>query len=612
MFKYYFKSKSKKYLLATLLITVLCPLIAFSYSSFIFSSDNYRTSEMYIGSLMYSMKINNNAATKITAVPGKSEHTIEITSLNSVPSFYKLIYKTNQNILVEYNNETIDEPKGEITNKREILIRITNSSSSNIEVEFDVAAGYITNTIEKVTIPSGYTEVTGVYVTNDISIIAIYVDGVLTNSLDSEQNYELDNYTCTNNETVSWDNDSKALTVTPLTESTECTVYFKVKNNPTLYEKILADNNEKSDANINFAYTSEGNSTDEEWNDLVDTTQITNGLYYTANGLYTEDYNNDGTGDRVYYFRGNVINNNVIYGKYAKDFIVYRGYHSSGESYFDYVTQSECTQDDFYNNGCQAVKVYEKDDEMCWRIIRTNEDDSVRLKYNGVYKNGTCPVTGTNVGLLNLYYPFNESSENENYNEYVWDDGTGESYLKTVIDEWYSTSGLASYSNNIANVPYCNDKSNPSSSDDNTYYGATHRLFDISNWIVKANARPTFKCERSADKFTVSGDNWGGNGKLTYPIATMTADEASFAGAVYGQMNETLYLNMDGTEFWTMSPYYMFNFMGTVSTGAFSVSDRIGTMDVNNENFIIPVISLKATSTVSDGTGNYTTPYRIE
>ena len=189
MFKYYFKSKSKKYLLATLLITVLCPLIAFSYSSFIFSSDNYRTSEMYIGSLMYSMKINNNAATKITAVPGKSEHTIEITSLNSVPSFYKLIYKTNQNILVEYNNETIDEPKGEITNKREILIRITNSSSSNIEVEFDVTAGYITNTIENVTIPNGYTEVTGVYVINDISIIAIYVDGVLTNSLDSEQNY---------------------------------------------------------------------------------------------------------------------------------------------------------------------------------------------------------------------------------------------------------------------------------------------------------------------------------------------------------------------------------------------------------------------------------------
>ena len=68
-----------------------------------------------------------------------------MTSLNKF-----IIYKTNQNILVEYNNETIDEPKGDITNKREILIRITNSSSSNIEVEFDVAAGYITNTIENV------------------------------------------------------------------------------------------------------------------------------------------------------------------------------------------------------------------------------------------------------------------------------------------------------------------------------------------------------------------------------------------------------------------------------------------------------------------------------
>ena len=85
---------------------------------------------------------------------------------------------------------------------------------------------------------------------------------------------------------------------------------------------------------------------DDKGNLISDESHITNGLYYTSNLSLTEDLNNDGIGERVYYYRGAVENNNVRFGGY------------------------------------------------CWRIVRTNEDGTVRMRYNGEYKNGICPETG--------------------------------------------------------------------------------------------------------------------------------------------------------------------------------------------------------------------------
>ena len=547
--KYYFKSKSKKYLLAAILLLSLCPLLGLTYSSFIFSSDNYRASEMYIGSLMYGIKINDESVSKITVEPGETEVNIEITSLNAVSSFYKLIYKTNENILVEYNEDN-DLPSGNISNKRNITIKITNSSSSNIEVEFDIASGYITNTIENVIIPQGYTEVTGTYLVNDINIVALYVDGAKVDSLDTNKNYELDSYTCTNDEVVIWNNDTKAITIKPITETTGCTLYFKVKL-PTLYEKILADNNNgMSDENIDFAQISSDTNG--------------NGLYYTSNLDLTEDYDGDGTGDRVYYYRGAVENNNVRFGGY------------------------------------------------CWRIVRTNEDGSVRLRYNGTYENGTCPVTGTDVKINDTKYLFSFDNNNEKYNEYIWEDGTGESLAKTTIDEWYTSSGLEDYEDKIANVPYCADKSNPTNdSNGYTHYGAENRLVDITTISAKSDAQPTYKCADIEDKHTVAGDTWGGNGKLSKPIALLTADEVAFAGGAFYTSNSSYYL-YTGADYWTLSPRLFLS-------DAYAVSFRVDSTGslfsyhVRINYGLLPAVSLKAETIVNaQGDGTYTNPYVVE
>ena len=322
--------------------------------------------------------------------------------------------------------------------------------------------------------------------------------------------------------------------------------------------KIITAQTPSSDENIDFAQISSDTNG--------------NGLYYTSNLDLTEDYDGDGTGDRVYYYRGAVENNNVRFGGF------------------------------------------------CWRIVRTNEDGSVRLRYNGIYENGTCPTTGTIVSINSQDYAFNGSYNNEKYNEYIWEDGTGESLAKTTIDAWYTSSGLVNYANQIANVPYCADKSNPTvpttgNYTSYTFYGAVNRLVDITTLSAKSDAQPTYKCADIEDKHTVAGDAWGGNGKLSKPIGLLTADEVTFAGGRRYQSdgsstNRTYYL-YTSANYWIISP-----FLCTGSAArSFTVlsSGSLGYYLVSSPYSLLPAVSLKAETMVNaQGDGTYTNPYVVE
>lgn len=73
-----------------------------------------------------------------------------------------------------------------------------------------------------------------------------------------------------------------------------CTLYTAVEN--SFYQRIIDDNNPKSDSSIDFSYPSSSTNG--------------RGLYYTSNNNYGED------GERIYYFRGSVNNNWVSLGGY--------------------------------------------------------------------------------------------------------------------------------------------------------------------------------------------------------------------------------------------------------------------------------------------------------
>ncbi|MBQ4262711.1 MAG: hypothetical protein IJB83_00510 [Bacilli bacterium] len=332
-----------------------------------------------------------------------------------------------------------------------------------------------------------------------------------------------------------------------------------IKGNSTLYNKIITDNRGgMSDENIDFAQISSDTNG--------------NGLYYTSNLSLTEDLDGDGIGERVYYYRGAVTNNNVRFGGY------------------------------------------------CWRIIRTNEDGSVRLRYNGIYENGTCPVTGTEVKINNTDYYFYEDYDDQKYNEYIWEDRTGESLAKTLVDAWYTSSGLENYEDQIANVPYCADKSNPTTPTTGSYtaytfYGAANRLMDITTLSAKSDAQPTYKCTDVEDKHTVSGDAWGGNGKLSKPIGLLTADEVAFAGGIFwkddgSSTNKTYYLYTSGT-YWTMSP---FCWTGSDADSIFVASaGHLSAHSVSiSSRGLLPAVSLKAETMINaQGDGTYTNPYVV-
>lgn len=221
----------KKNILVIILIILFCPILAISYSSLVVNTNRYRASEMLIGNLLYSIKIDGASTNTITVSPGETESLVEVTSLNAVSSMYKLIYSTNSSISVEYALDENTPSYGLITTKSTSSLLITNTSSSNITISFNIAGGFVTDDISNIIINSGYTEINNNYYKYDFEMIELFIDGSSVNSLDYTASYNLLSTTnCNNSETVAWDNTTKIISIYPLSNQTKCTLYFETVN----------------------------------------------------------------------------------------------------------------------------------------------------------------------------------------------------------------------------------------------------------------------------------------------------------------------------------------------------------------------------------------------
>ena len=271
-----------------------------------------------------------------------------------------------------------------------------------------------------------------------------------------------------------------------------------------------------------------------------------------TNTLYTGTEN----GTTVYYFAGNATDNWVKFGKNASN------------------------------------------QDLYWRIIRTNSDGSVRLLYHGT------STTAENA-YISSSTAFNSSYNDSKYVGYMYDSNGTNSTIKNTIDTWYKNN-LTNYTKYLSTTAiYCNDRTG-----DGTYFGAYTRLI--------TNKTPTYDCTDTNDKFTV--DTSTGNGKLTYPIALMTADEVSFAGGLYGTNAPTWYYynsanvsSTGDTWWWLLSPR---NWNGS-DAYVFSVfgSSYPGNLNDGNVSFSLgvrPAISLKSCIKYSTGDGSASAPYTIE
>lgn len=366
-------------------------------------------------------------------------------------------------------------------------------------------------------------------------------------------------------------------TVTASNVTSDRTCKITLKNN-TLYNKILADHKEVK--------------TRSSFDSILGDANATTGVIYKTSGEgQTED------GSIVYYFAGNVSDNWV---KFAG----------------------------FY-----------------WRIIRTNEDGSVRLLYAGTSPNTTQGYIGGKT------YPYNGTYNDTMYVGYMYGStgslsnnrsNTTSSPIKTTIDNWYRDNINSSYNGYVSQTAiYCNDRSGDGYQTTGSVYYASYNRLQHNNTTGR---KPTYKCGYNAGGgYTNTKDTWvtkaegmysdasnadkfskntskGGNGKLTYPVGLMTADEVAYAGGRWGTNSPYAYYYLNSTGgsvtgdkyWWTMSPYY---FSGGTSrmfgVGGSTYPGRLHDGHVGSSGAVRPVVSLKSCVLVSGGKGTSDSPYEV-
>lgn len=337
-----------------------------------------------------------------------------------------------------------------------------------------------------------------------------------------------------------------------------------------------------------------------------------NGLYYTNT--------NTQNGGTTYYFRGAVDNNYVAFGPKESETsagsCTYNGepvYRFAAAALYDITDEatckasSVCTLTSTANAGKHFVYSGLTESscltagpamtgswtgasatwtsgttttyDMLWRIVRINEDGSVRL------------IKEDSLSVSNSY----NSSTTVVYG----------SVMKTDLDSWYENNLKNNYSSYLADTGFCNDINvykEVTGLPYFTYYSGFKRL--------QMDRIPEFKCQNSSrDLFTTSSATLG-NKSLTYPIALLTADEAMYAGYTFGASNTNGYLS-NGTSYWTMTPG-----IETVPDFHYVVSDSqiaVGYPgDGSTSHAARPVINLKASVSVISGNGTSTNPYVVK
>lgn len=351
----------------------------------------------------------------------------------------------------------------------------------------------------------------------------------------------------------------------------------------TVINRLLDDNMPSSDANIKYF-------------------KIANHYYGNGAGLYymdTKNYenynlneltdeNDDGHTSRIYYFRGSVENNHLVFAN------------------------------------------------MCFRIIRTNEDGSVRIVYNGPNigdeANPKCKkISNPNLDDIVIgNTQFNETGLVQYVNLDPFgkvpsaDENNAQSNVIPILNTWYSDNFINGFNNKnyteyiSKDTIFCNNKNEYNS----TNYYQSRELSPIRidesdlNIYNDSNYRNTisFKCENDSDRFSVT------DGNLLYPIGLLTAQDVVLAGGYLDIgstdpykggveqviKNESFYL-YSSNAYWTMSPLsndgqmIYVNAEGTLK----------GSLATANHN-IRPVISLKSNISLYRGDGTADNPYIVK
>lgn len=234
-------------------------------------------------------------------------------------------------------------------------------------------------------------------------------------------------------------------------------------------------------------------------------------------GLYVSNSTNNGKD--TYYFRGNVLNNNV-------DFAGFK-----------------------------------------WKIIRINENGTVRLILNDKINNNNFQFNSLSNDYMYMYY--------------------SNSLVKEVVENWYKEH-LSEYDSYISTDMFCEQAKVK-------YYNWTGGNAEMT---LSVNYTPNFKC----------GKDGNGKGIINSKVGLISYDEVVHAGGYYGSSNSEFFLYTDKYDIWTMSP------TGINSTGAgvwfVKAGGTVYDTYVTKSRGLSPVINLSS-DVVATGIGTDKNPYVI-
>ena len=242
-------------------------------------------------------------------------------------------------------------------------------------------------------------------------------------------------------------------------------------------------------------------------------------------GLYKSTATN--TGEATYYFRGNVTNNYVSFA------------------------------------------------EFTWRIVRINEDGTVRIVMQDGINNNT-------------NYQFNSNYNNYTYMYY------SNSQVKPILENWYQTNigSKADLAKNVASGNYYCEQAKAKYSSSWTSGNAIMTTY--------TSYTPDFKCE-------IDGNGYG---LINASVGLLGYDEIVYAGGYSDSNNINFYL-YNNMYLWTMSP------AGCSAYPSATVWRIVGLgnyrdFGVDHSHTLRPVLNLNIDTQISDGDGTKENPFVVE
>ncbi len=434
----------------------------------------------------------------------------------------------------------------------------------------------------------------------------------------------------------------------------EATQYLDETANTKILYNTISDSVKTS--NISYQYINGANKT-------------VNGVTYNNNdnGVFLYDGTDDNNGRySIYYYRGNVTNNNVLFGGFCWKIVrttstggvklIYNGVPSSDGSCNNTGTASQLEEKSSFNDDYDspADVGYMYDSRYIYKSkSMINISDTYMYGNDVTYSDGTYTLVDTKTSTswssdyktladgyhytcLNstgtcssVYYIIYFGRSDTMYYLTLSNGDTIEtakdkmfanrydSSIKTTIDNWYKNN-LTNYTDMLENTIFCTDRSFSSGSTGGPLSNKDTNSTSVSYFAgyerEYVTYSPSLQCVNQSDRFSLKVNNGGsanyGNNALTYPVGLLTSDEVLLAGG-QNTSNSSYYLNT-GEVYWLGSPGYWYaseaygyriNADGKLYAGYY-VIDSLG---------VRPVISLKEGTRYEPNTdGTTSNPYVIK